>query len=314
MQAKFGIEGPGFLDAVGDDGEMVHALDLRCCGHAVPPLMMGGKSGAEPATAEGGGAALPDPFDRPPPLPHIPPPRPEGKDAAPMDVNEVIRQLVPGRSFADLGGLWGTLNERITPAMQAGCASATMIDEQPAGNALWQAFEAHCAARGVSGYRCVSATLQDAALPGRLGPFDVLHCSGVIYHCPDPFAALRQLWRLTEGDLLLGSMTVPARIANAAGALDLGEGRLLAVPALRGRTRDIVHQHFADLQLQAVRINLAPETPWWRSDGNADHAPWWWLFTAETLGAMAEAAGFRVRMIWEAWPGRAHYLHCERLA
>jgi hypothetical protein len=228
-----------------------------------------------------------------------------------MDVNEVIRQLVPGRSFADIGGLWGTLNERVTPAILAGCASAIMVDEQEAGNYLWQAFDAHCAMRGVSGYRCVSAELNAPDLPARLGCFDVLHCSGVLYHCPDPYASLRQLWRLTGRHLLLGSMTVPNRIANAAGVLDFSEGRMLALPAARGSALAVIRRHFDDHAMEAVNINVAQGTPWYLPNGAANHAPWWWLFTAETLAAMAEAVGFRVRAMWEAWPGRAHYIHCE---
>lgn len=228
-----------------------------------------------------------------------------------MDIIEEITRLVPGRSFADLGGLWGTVNERITPAVLAGCASATMIDEQPMGNSLWQAFDAHCAARRVRGYARVQANLDDPALPDRVGRFDVLHCSGVIYHCPDPYHSLRQLRKLTGQHLLLGSMTVPERVENAAGALDFTEGRMLALPAMTGSALAIMKQHFDDRFVKVHNINADQFFPYTLPDGSANYAPWWWLFTAETLAAMAEAVGLRVVNIWESWAGFAHYVHCE---
>jgi SAM-dependent methyltransferase len=229
-----------------------------------------------------------------------------------MNIQELIAALVPGRSFADLGGLWGTVNERITPAVLAGAASATMIDEQPAGNYLWQAFDEHCAKLNVSGYASIEGNLDDPDLPRRVGQFDVLHCSGVIYHCPDPYHSLRQMRRLTRRHLLLGSMTVPERVQNAAGTLDFSEGRMLALPALKGGALAIMRQHFDDLHIKVHNINVDEPFPWTMPDGiTPSYAPWWWLFTAETLAAMAEAVGLRVLDTFDAWPGYAHYLRCE---
>ncbi len=228
-----------------------------------------------------------------------------------MDVNDLITTLVPGRSFADLGGLWGTVNERITPALRAGCASATMIDEQTAGNYLWQAFDSHCAAQGLTGYASICGNLDDPALPAQVGKFDVLHCSGVIYHCPSPYYSLQQLRRMTGQHLLLGSMIVPEKLSNAAGSLDFSEGRMIAVPAMRGTAQAVVRRHFDDFGLVATKINFEDGSGWFNAEGTAQYGPWWWLFTVETLAAMAEAAGFIVRATWEHWEGRAYYLHCE---
>ena len=228
-----------------------------------------------------------------------------------MDILEIIAALAPGRSFADLGGLWGTVNERITPAMRAGASTATMIDEQPAGNYLWQAFDEHCAKQGVSGYASVEGNLDDPGLPDRLGRFDVLHCSGVIYHCPNPYHSLRQLRRLTGRHLLLGSMTVPPKVENAAGTLDFTEGRMLALPAVKGGALAIMQRHFEDLHIKVHNINVAEPFPWALPDGTPSYAPWWWLFTVDTLAAMAEAVGLRVTGSFESWPGYAHYIQCE---
>lgn len=228
-----------------------------------------------------------------------------------MHINDVIQRLAPGQSFVDIGGLWGTANERVSTALLAGAASATMADIVPLGHALWQAFEARCAGRGVSGYRMVQADLNDPLLPDALGRHDVVHCSGVIYHCPDPYHSLRQIARVARRHVLIGSTTVPERIENEAGVVEFGEGRLVAVPALSGRAKAVVAQHFADAGIEVHNINMAAPHPWRWPGGAWNYGPWWWLWSAGTLRGMAEAAGLHVREVFESWPGLAHYLICE---
>lgn len=228
-----------------------------------------------------------------------------------MDIQEIIRSLVPGQTFVDLGGLWGTVNERVSTAVLAGAASATMIDEQIAGNELWQKFDSHCAALNVFGYASVQANLDDPELLRHVGTFDVVHCSGVIYHCPNPYHSLRQLRQITKKHLLLGSMTVPDRITNAAGSLDFTEGRMIALPALKGRARGVMKQHFDDLGIVVHNINSPESYDWITADGSANYAPWWWLFTVDTLAAMAQAVGLHVVDSFESWQGFAHYIRFE---
>ena len=43
-----------------------------------------------------------------------------------------IRQVVAGKSFADVGGLWGTVNEKVSVAHAYGARALTMIDVSPA--------------------------------------------------------------------------------------------------------------------------------------------------------------------------------------
>ena len=52
-----------------------------------------------------------------------------------MDLrDDYIRRVVRGRSFADVGGLWGTVNEKVSVAAQAEARSVAMIDISPAGS------------------------------------------------------------------------------------------------------------------------------------------------------------------------------------
>ena len=92
---------------------------------------------------------------------------------------EVIRELCPGKTFADVGGLFGTVNEMVTVAMLAGAREATMIDFQPAKNWQWPLFHERCRELGVSGYHSVVGDICNDRLVDDVGRFDVTHCSGV---------------------------------------------------------------------------------------------------------------------------------------
>ena len=71
-----------------------------------------------------------------------------------------IERAVPGRTFAEVGGLWGTVNEQVTVAAKAGARAVTMIDVAPDGGPegyLWDRFRERCRQEGVSDYACVRA-------------------------------------------------------------------------------------------------------------------------------------------------------------
>ena len=51
--------------------------------------------------------------------------------------------------------------------------------------------------------------INDPDLPARLGRFDVVFCSGIIYHVPNPVLTLEQLRRLCGRVLILASPCFP---------------------------------------------------------------------------------------------------------
>lgn len=214
--------------------------------------------------------------------------------------NPFIESHVSGLTFADVGGLWGTLNEKISVATLANAKSATLIDITPQSHEAWAAVRQHCEAKGVRGYREITGNLDDERLPETTGTFDFVHCSGIIYHCPNPILTLNRLHALTEKYLMLGSMTVPAEIVGEAGVIKLDTGSCIFIPSLTGREKSIVADHFAARGVSVHNIDPALTVPWY-SNGKPDYSPWWWLWTAETLAAMLEASNFRVIDIVTAW-------------
>jgi hypothetical protein len=209
------------------------------------------------------------------------PHQPSGADAK----DEFIQRVSAGKSFCDVGGLWGTVGEKVSVAHAAGAARLAMVDVEPEGTELWQSFDERMAAKGIAGVERISADINQGTFPDR---FDVVHCSGVIYHSPNPLQTLGALRRLAGEHLILGSVVVPNEIRNDAGSISFAAGQALFLPHVDEATLAVVRRHLDEPGFQALGVNLPTE---WRAD---DYGPWWWLFTASVLRQLLAATGFVV--------------------
>jgi len=224
-----------------------------------------------------------------------------------MDVRDVIIQnVVPHRTFVDVGALWGTVNEKVSVASRAGAASVAVIDEVPLGAPLWTAFDDRMVELGIAGVRRVSANLD--RLPEPVERFDVVHCSGIVYHCPNPIFTLGQLRLLTGEWLILTSMVVPETIDSAIGSIRIGSGQALFVPGLDAPSRAIVDRYLFE---RDVRGAIGIDQPVERWDPT-NYDPWWWLLTPSAVATMLRVAGFTVEADAPYWDGRAHTFLARR--
>ncbi len=205
----------------------------------------------------------------------------------PRDV--FLGKVVRGRTFADIGGLWGTVNEKVSVAHALGAADVTMIDLTPDGEELWQKFHERISTLGVPHCRSISKTVTDVSSVHGLH-FEVVHCSGVLYHHPNPLAFLSALRTMATQHLVLTSVVAPQHVSNEHGEYRLPSSGVVFLPAL-GEPERTVLAHYYRESSGAVGAGLS--TPYeYRID---DLAPWWWLPTQEAFQAMCRAAGFRVR-------------------
>jgi hypothetical protein len=207
-----------------------------------------------------------------------------------------IPEVVRGKSFIEEGGLWGVVNEQITTANAAGATSLIQID--PAGEDLWNSFRQRCSAAKVANYKCIVGDINDPALPANVEPADVVHCAGVLYHCPHPLYTLQQLRRITKQTLLLGCATIPARVANAAGELRLEAGSALFVPAATAFQRAILAQFLSDVGARDIPGIDQSLPDGWKV---TDYGAWWWFFTPQFVETLLTLAGFTVRYMPPYW-------------
>ncbi|MBN2447275.1 MAG: methyltransferase domain-containing protein [Phycisphaerae bacterium] len=209
-----------------------------------------------------------------------------------------IARVVKGRSFADVGGLWGTTSEKVSVAHTQGAAAVTMIDMQAAGNEWWQRFDDRLRELNVPPCNCIAAEISEVSDV----TFDVVHCSGVLYHHPNPLAVLLDLRRMTCEYLVLTSAITQEVIANEAGEYRLPSSGVMFVPALSEAERAVVARYWKSMGAEAYGITIDVK---YRPD---EFAPWWWLPTATALRSMCETCGFAVEDADHTWNRNAYTL------
>jgi hypothetical protein len=195
-----------------------------------------------------------------------------------------------------VGGLWGVVNEKVSTAARSRAGALAMIDLALPMDELWQHFRNRMTLLGVT-CECISSDICAfaAGAPGR--KFDVVHCSGVLYHHPSPLSLLEALRTITGRYLVLTSAVTPEIIENNLGTLQVGPSGIIFVPTLDQLGRKILAEHW----LNMARIDLSDsisEAERWHS---TDFARWWCLPTPRAMLAMARCAGFRVMDFGPMW-------------
>ena len=189
-----------------------------------------------------------------------------------------VRRFAPGRSFADIGCMWGVNGEYAFIAEEAGAASVVGVDVfGPTPE-----FDATKAARG-SRVRFVLGDATDPRTIDEIGPADVVLCAGVLYHHPSPFDLLVALREICRGTLILRTSTIPEvdGLPNAA----------VFFPMLAAGDRRLWQLDRLGLRHQAgISNDFQP------SEG---YGNWFWGLTPSCLRSMLQVAGFRVDEQWE---------------
>ena len=200
-----------------------------------------------------------------------------------MDVrDDLIREVVAGRSFVDVGGLWGTVNEKVSVAVAAGAESVTMLDITPPDTELWTLLHERLTNLGVNDYARISGDVNKLGNQEGFPAFDVVHCSGVLYHHPEPLHLIRSLRKITRRHLILTSAVTQERIENDLGVFQIAASGVLFVPALQENERKIVAKYWTE-HAGAVAWGITEPVKW----NLEDSAPWWYLPTAHAMTAMA---------------------------
>ncbi len=196
-------------------------------------------------------------------------------------LEELSRRLIArfsaGKTFADVGAMWGVHGAYAFHAVDCGATAVTAVD----GMDPTPEFERANAASRVP-VRFVQGDINDAATIAAIGEVETVFCSGVLYHVPDPIFTLTQLRRVARETLILASATVPElEIPQAA--------VLLAYLDDDARRR---------LAYRTGGVKLGLDNPF---DPSAGYANWYWALTPSSVIAMLRTARFTIR---ERYPYR----------
>ena len=186
---------------------------------------------------------------------------------------EHVRGLVAGKSFIDVGCMWGVNGKFAFLAEEAGATASTGIDVfGPTPE-----FEEERRARG-SRVEFVLGDATDPEVIARVGTADVVLCAGVLYHHPSPFDLLVALRRMCGERLVLRTSTIP----------ELPGLRNMAIywPGLDRRRRSLWALKRLGLDRQVgITDGFEP------SEG---YGNWFWGMTPSCVQALLGTAGFEV--------------------
>jgi hypothetical protein len=204
------------------------------------------------------------------------------------DLPELVRRYAPGRSFADIGCMWGVNGEYAFVAEEAGAHPVAGVDVfGPTPEFLSTKKE-----RGSS----VEFILGDVSEPEvlrQIGPTQVVLCAGVLYHHPAPFDLLVALRAICTETLIIRSSTIP----------ESPEMKNMAVfwPGLSDRQRKLW-----DKSKLGVGVQLGVSTPF---DTTAGYGNWFWGLTPSCFRSLVRLAGFEpIEDLPEPW---AHTMVCR---
>jgi len=167
----------------------------------------------------------------------------------------LVREHAAGSaSFLDVGCMWRIDGANAFAAEAAGAGRVTGVDVM----GPTPAFEERQAGSKV---RFVQGDVNDPELAERIGRHEIVWCSGVLYHVPDPLLTVRRLAELTERRLLLATEVLPARGRRAAW-----------LPTAADH----------------------PGAPAGEPERLEDYAPWYWLPSPAAVRSMLVVAGLCV--------------------
>ena len=161
---------------------------------------------------------------------------------------ELVARFAPGKSFLDVGAMWSVHGAIAFAARDAGATAVTALDVMAATPQFRD------------GQGDVRFVLGDVHEAGVVEPHDVVWCSGVLYHAPNPMLTLERLHALTNETLLLATETIGTRGRSAVFAPDPG-------------THPTHTEAF---------------------DPAKGYGNWWWGLSRSAVVAMVAAAGFTV--------------------
>jgi hypothetical protein len=116
----------------------------------------------------------------------------------------LVRSLAPGRSFIDVGGMFGVSGELAFLAEECGATRCVLFDAMDPTDEF-----AARHSRSSSGVQHIQGDLHDPEAIAALGTFDVVWCTGVLYHSPNPMFQLMHLRQLTTETMVLGNLVIP---------------------------------------------------------------------------------------------------------
>lgn len=209
------------------------------------------------------------------------------KRSANSDIRRnLIGKYTKHKSFIDVGCMWGVNGYFTFLAEELGAKEATGFDIYHRS----EEFDKMHSERN-SKVKFVQGDINSQSTLVQLGEFDVVYCTGLLYHVPDPLYTLNRLRQICAEILIIGTAVIP----------EVNGFKNMAVyyPLLDENQRMIWNLRGGD--------QLAITTPY---DHKQGYGNWLWGFTNSCLESMIITSGFD---IVEKCEGRFYsYVVCQK--
>lgn len=201
-------------------------------------------------------------------------------------IDQWIAEIVPGKSFVDVGGIGvNSMNERTSFAVKSGAASATMADIRPSDFWEWDIFRKKIAEAGVTGIRELAGIdIRSSADLARIGPTDIVHSTGIFYHVHSPPECLWTLRGIVKEYLITNTVTFPGVISNEYGTIVLPDCGVLFLAALSDTDRRVLNKYYSErfgwtVDEMSPRFEDRKNVNQWIMDGKLTPWPNWFFYS-----------------------------------
>lgn len=183
---------------------------------------------------------------------------------------DLVKKYSKGKSFADIGALWGVDGLNSFIAEETGAKRVVAVDVYPESEKFLEAKK-----KRNSKVEFVLGDINMMSTTEKIGMCDVVLCSGVLYHTPDPLHMLTRLRAITGEILILNTASIPELhgVRNAA----------VFYPFLPENQRKIWNR--------GIGSQKAITGPYEPQEG---YGNWFWGMTPSCLESMLQCAGFEV--------------------
>lgn len=192
------------------------------------------------------------------------------KSSEPDIKHKLISEYTKDKSFIDVGCMWGVHGYFSFLAEEYGAKSVVAFD-------IFEPTEefnkAHSSKNSKIKFKQGDINSKDCI--NDLGKFDVVYCTGLLYHVPDPVFTLSRLREICNDVLILGTAVIPEMNGIQNGA--------------------VYYPYLSESQRNIWRTNqgsqLAITEPFDPAQG---YGNWIWGFSSSCLESMLRSSGFSI--------------------
>lgn len=188
-----------------------------------------------------------------------------------VDSARFVRKYASRKSFADIGCLWGINGLNSFIAEESGANKVIAVDVYPENKEFLDEYK-----KRNSTIKFIQGDINLSETTDKIGMCDVVLCSGVLYHTPDPVHLLTRLRSICKGILILNTASIPDMLGI--------KNTAVFYPFLNKKQRKIW-----DRGIGSQKGITGPYEP------QEGYGNWFWGMSPSCIESLLQCVGFEVK-------------------